>query len=594
MNRNIRYRVAFIVIGMAVLTFIACFIVVIPIIRWQWEFVIGRIWFVGLLVIIALFLGMLRIMIRLRPIEEFRLHLLKGEPIGKDLFQRTEHITLLFPISSAVIAPVFMLAGAMGLAVDMSRTFHAPVSQIAMMLLSVVLMTWFLAIFCFYLVKQTLEPVVERLMFEDPNFIDIRPPIRLQIRTKLIISFASLGIVAALFALLGNTSITDTVKKKVTDPVAAQDILGRTHQVLVWELLASLATAILMGLLAANDLARPLKKISEAAKDISRGEGKQRIPIMTEDEVGDLAKTINYMNFGLLENLTDALRKAETLLSALREAVDVLHNNSWELSTIASEQFDSAIRQTTSTQQASATSMEISDSARLISASARKVYELAEDARKSCDDGDQTLKSTLEDIRTAREHAESASEVIVKMRERSQEIKAVVDIIEEISSQINLLSVNAALEAVGAGAAGRRFRTVAQEVGRLAEKTSEAIERVRKIITEAGEYTEEAVSVVQKSAEVAIAGAEKTILLDKSFGLIRNTVSGTVEASREIELVTGQQVTASDQMVEAITGIADNSRQLEEMSQRLQKSAENLATLTDRLKEMTAGGIGKG
>ena len=176
MNRNIRYRVTFTVLGMALLTFIACYIVVLPIIRWPWDFVIARIGFVGTLVIIALFFGAIRIMVRLRPIEEFRKHLLGGEPLDKDLLSRTEHITLLFPISSALIAPAVMIVGALILAIDMHRTFHTQAPQIVAMFFSVVLLTWFLAIFCFYLVKHTLEPVVERLMFEDPDFITSNLP----------------------------------------------------------------------------------------------------------------------------------------------------------------------------------------------------------------------------------------------------------------------------------------------------------------------------------------------------------------------------------------------------------------------------------
>ncbi|GEM_PF-3398340 len=589
MSKNIRLKVAFIVLGTAFLVSIITVLFTIPIIRWSWEALYNRTWFLMVVATIGIAIGTIRIMKRLQPIEEFRKRLAGGESVDKDIFDRAQHIALVFPISSAIIAPAIFLAGGIYIIVGMRTRFHASFDQLALTLLTVLAMGFFLAIFCFYLVKRALRPVVERLMLENPDFLNITPPVRLHIRSKLIISFISLGVLMALFALLGNTYITDTVRNSVGNAELASSIILTIRFVLVCEVVASLVTAIVIGILSAGDLSHPLRRISQSAEEISHGEGRQRISTMTEDEVGELTSSINRMSFGLLENMGQALQKSETLLTALREATDALRNHSWELSSISSEQADGATQQSVSVQEASSTSFEISQSSRQIAAGAQKVHELAEKAQQSCNWGESSLENTLEDIRASREHAVNATQVIRQMEDRSIEIQAVVDIIEEISTQINLLSVNAALEAVGAGAAGKRFKTVAQEVGRLADKTAEAIERIRKTIVETAEHTKNAVEVVRKSAELAIAGAQKAATLEESFDLIKKSIGGTASAAKEIELATNQQATAGDQMADVITGIADSAGILEQNAQRLKVNVENLAMLTDRLREMAAG-----
>lgn len=591
MNKSIRFRVAVQVLGIMFLLFLAAISLIVPTIRWSWERIWGDIGHISIVVVVVIILGALRIIRRLRPVEEFRKCLETGEPVNRELLDRARHMALIFPVSSALIAWGVFTAGGIWFSVSLQIQFDAHLYQSLLMFLMAFALGAFGAIFCFFSVKKTMEPVVERLIFEDPDFLNLSPPLRLRLRPKLLITFISLGVLMAMFALFGNTQISDTVKAVVADPGAAQKVIGATHFVLTWNVAACVIVAVVIGFLAAGDLSRPLRQISAAAENIARGEHKQRIPIITEDEIGELASSINRMSFGLLENLTQTIQKSEMLLDTIREASETLRNHSWELTSIASRQAEGSAQQSASAQEAGSTSMEISQSAKQIAEGARRVHELAEEARKSCDEGEDSLHETISTIRTSREHAQTASEAIEELGVRSGKIQSVVDIIEEISSQINLLSLNAALEAVDAGVAGRRFKTVAQEVGRLAEKTNEAIGQVRSMINEIWDYTGKAMDIVNKTSDVSVSSAEKASRLEDNFRIIRETVEGTVTAAKQIELTTNQQSTASDQMVEAISSITDNARELEESAKQLNKNIENLAVLTDRLGEKATGKI---
>jgi len=589
MNKNIRIRVAMQVLGIMFLFFLAAISLIVPTIRWPWEKIWGDLGHVSIVVAVAIALGALRIVKRLRPVEEFRKRLETGEPMDREVLDRARHIALLFPVSSALIAWGAFTAGGIWFSLNLLIKFDAHVYQSFLMFLMALALGGLGAIFCFFSVKRTMEPVVERLIFEDPNFLNLSPPLRFGIRTKLMATFISLGVLMALFALFGNTQISDVVKALVTDPNVAQGVIKTTHFVLVWNVGACLAVAVAVGFLAAGDLSRPLRQISAAAENIAHGSHKQRIPIITEDEIGELASSINRMSFGLLENLTQTIERSERLLETIREASETLRNHSWELSSIASRQAEGSSRQSASAQEVGSTSMEISRSAKQIAQGAQRVYELAEEARENCDQGEEILQETISNIQNSKEHAQTASEAIQELGTRAEKIKSVVDIIEEISSQINLLSLNAALEAVDAGVAGRRFKTVAQEVGRLAEKTREAIVQIRKVIKEMWDHTGKAMDIVNKTSDISTSGALKAGRLERSFKIIRETVEGTVTAAKEIELTTNQQSTASDQMVDAIASITDSARELEENAKQLDKNIENLAVLTDKLGEMTSG-----
>ena len=589
MDKNIRLKIAIKVIGVSVFTFFCAIAIVVPTIRWEYEKIFDRAWYLCSVALIFSVIGTIRIMLRLRPLEKFREMVQNGEPVDKETLEKARHMALLFPISGSIIAPSFIVGGGIVIGIGMIIKYGSPISQVLLLILNIVALAAFIAVFVFFIIKRSMVPVVERLMIEDPDFLNAKPPVKLSIRAKLTYCFVSLGVLMAMFVLLGNTLISDAVYKMVGDPAAQKHILESVRFVFVMNLALAIVSAVLIGLLASGDLSQPIKLIAQAAEGISRGEGAQKIPIITEDEVGDLASNINRMSFGLLENMSGALEKAETLLVTIREASNSLRDSSWEISSISSQQASNATRQSTTAQQVSSASIEISQSSRQIAASAAQVYGMADEANSSCEQGQKLLDSTLADIRIAKEHANNAGYVIKQMSERSHEIRAIVDIIEEISTQINLLSVNAALEAVGAGAAGKRFGTVAHEVGRLADKTAEAIERVRKIISESAEFTDKAVEVMNESSKVAITGAEKAASLEESFNTIRKSIEGTVGAAKEIELTTNQQATSSDQMVDAISSIAESSKELEDTSKRLDKNIENLAMLTDRLKEMSSG-----
>jgi len=106
----------------------------------------------------------------------------------------------------------------------------------------------------------------------------------------------------------------------------------------------------------------------------------------------------------------------------------------------------------------------------------------AEDAMAEADGGAKTIQLTIAGMSTVQNKVETSSQKVMELQKRSDEIGNILEVIEEITSQINLLSLNAAIEAARAGEAGKGFAVVADEVRKLAEKSTIATKEIRTLV----------------------------------------------------------------------------------------------------------------
>src|SRR5690606_36583600 len=102
---------------------------------------------------------------------------------------------------------------------------------------------------------------------------------------------------------------------------------------------------------------------------------------------------------------------------------------------------------------------------------------------------------------------QETSKRIKRLGESSQEISEIVELIADITEQTNILALNAAIQAASAGEAGRGFTVVAEEVQRLAERSSEATKQISAIVRTIQTDTNSAVAAIEKSTEGVVEGA---------------------------------------------------------------------------------------
>ena len=203
-------------------------------------------------------------------------------------------------------------------------------------------------------------------------------------------------------------------------------------------------------------------------------------------------------------------------------------------------------------------------------------------------DGAKTVKETIAGMEAIRSKVGLSSSKVEEMGTRSKEIGAIVETIEDIASQTNLLALNAAIEAARAGEQGKGFAVVADEVRKLAERSSLATKEIAALIKGIQETVSEAVTAMQASATEVESGVTRAQssgeALDNILGAVESVYKQAEDASQAAAKITA----AASELVEAVDSVSavieENTAATEEMaanSTELTQAIENIASVSE-------------
>jgi len=323
----------------------------------------------------------------------------------------------------------------------------------------------------------------------------------------------------------------------------------------------------------------PIREISDYARKIGGGDLSVQIPIRTNDELGLLAKTINEMVKGMEEHS----HKLQLLIYSISDTIETLSITINEIFQISTQQATGATEQAASIQEVASTSKEIAATAGRIAQRSEEVSKTAEKTSDASGKGKEYMGSVIEGMEQIKERVSNVSQRILELGEQSQEISSVINIINEISEQTTLLAFNAAIEAAGAGEAGRRFSVVAGEVRRLAGRTLEATKMVREMVETIQRLTNQIVMLSEEEMKTVDGGSHLVQGMGDYFGHILNMVDTTSQAAMEIKLSTQQQSTASEQMATTLIEITQVVSESEKGAKKIERAIDGLNELVGKL-----------
>lgn len=329
-----------------------------------------------------------------------------------------------------------------------------------------------------------------------------------------------------------------------------------------------------------TDINHPLKGILEFVRALSRGE-EGRLSDYSEDEMGqfsrELARTTD-----LLEAKT---RHAELLIENIRQLVQSIQKNTAAVKTASREQLEAVHEQTSAVQEAMTTAREVVATAEQIAESAGRVQSAAEKNLASCRAGSDRVGDSLQGLIGLGEFVEQISTGVQSMGESAKQLREVVSLVEEISNQVNMLALNAQIEASGVGERGRQFETIAGEVRRLSQNTVDAIERISNPIKSAIQFTEEVSRLVRRGQGLVQKGSELADSVNGILHEIKTKAADTDDVARQIAIVTSQQKTASEQLAETIGEIHAGSEQIISDSEEISAATNELVGTAEKLAE---------
>lgn len=361
--------------------------------------------------------------------------------------------------------------------------------------------------------------------------------------------------------------------------------LAASSRIIAWMLLGCTATLILLAgissWLIASGIVAPLSEVVARAESIADGDlTGSSLETEGEDEIAILTAAVNRMQSNLSEMLQSVAATAGNVASASEE----ISANANVSAAGAEAQKDQVHQVAEAMQQITAKVKEVSDNS-------KNAEELASQASQIAHDGGAIVSDTLDRIRTLAGFVRDTDKRVQDLGSRSNQIGKIIVVIEHIADQTNLLALNAAIEAARAGEQGRGFAVVADEVRKLAERTTSATKEIAEVIQAVQKETQLAVSKMQSGIIEVEKGVEATGRAGDSLKQIIHQADNVGEVVTQIATAATEQSFATTQINSTMEQInhlvaesAEGARQSAQACEQLSASALELQQLVDRFK----------
>jgi methyl-accepting chemotaxis protein len=263
----------------------------------------------------------------------------------------------------------------------------------------------------------------------------------------------------------------------------------------------------------------------------------------------------------------------------------VLHiqNSSVELQAAANQQVTGSKQQASAMTEIRTTTTELLATSRQIAESAQHVSRIAAETARSAQGGDQTMQRSQDSSTATRRQVDLIVTHMLELGRKSQQIGGILEIINELAEQTNILSINATIEAAGAGDAGRRFAVVADEIRKLSDRVGGSTKEIRALVDEIRSAVNTTIMATESGSKAVDAVARQFVEAAEAFAKISSQVINAMEAAKEIELSTKQQASAVEQVNLAIANVSQAARETEASSSQTLQTSSQLTLLSKDL-----------
>lgn len=336
--------------------------------------------------------------------------------------------------------------------------------------------------------------------------------------------------------------------------------------------LLALAVALLAGYMLLSAIIPPLKRLTGLMDVMRQGDFTQRMPIMRDDELGDLSEGFNRMADEVMELVGQVQR------SGIRVSTSMT-----EIAATSKQQQATAAEVAATTTQIGATSREIAVTSKELVRTMTDVAAVSEAAAALASGGRSGLAEMEDTMAQVMEAANSINAKLAVLNEKAGDINQVVTTITKVADQTNLLSLNAAIEAEKAGEYGRGFAVVSSEIRRLADQTAVATYDIEQMVKDIQSAVSASVMGMDKFSEEVRRGLHDVHAIGDKFSEIIMQVQALAPRFESVNEGMQTQATGAEQISEALVQLSEATQQTVDSLRQSTSAIEELNHVSTNL-----------
>lgn len=353
-------------------------------------------------------------------------------------------------------------------------------------------------------------------------------------------------------------------------------------------IMSAIATvvAILIGYAVVRMIARPLVSLRNLMKQGEQGNLSVRSSIESHDEIGQLAQSFNQM----MEQITNLVRQtnqsAQEVLATSGELSDASKKtaiSAKEIAVATEEIASGASSLAIEAERGNDITLTIGDQMDTVVTTNQEMEVSAAQVQKASEQGTVYMSELITKTNATEEMTRSMIEKVDKLKESTRSIRKILDVLNNMTKQTNILSLNATIEAARAGAAGKGFMVVADEIRKLADQSKQSIDVVAQITETIQSEIDETVGVLSTAYPIFQEQISSVKEADTIFKQVQGNMTGFIDKLSEVSESIHQLGDSQNVLSEAMSNVSAVAQQSSATSEEVASLSSEQSNISDSL-----------